>query len=74
MHLRTNRSVYILHKASLPICVCYVLMDVSFPFQLPYLQEKDSFVRYYGLKKKQVVKITYSKEPVGDFVTYRCII
>ncbi|CAL9246397.1 unnamed protein product [Arabidopsis halleri] len=42
--------------------------------QLPYLQEKDSFVRYYGLKKKQVVKITYSKEPIGDFVTYRCII
>ncbi|XP_010427155.1 PREDICTED: DNA-directed RNA polymerase V subunit 5C-like [Camelina sativa] len=41
---------------------------------LPYLQESDSFVRYYGLKKKQVVKITYSKEPVGSFVTYRCII
>ncbi|KFK34690.1 hypothetical protein AALP_AA5G179100 [Arabis alpina] len=42
--------------------------------QLPYLQEKDSFVRYYGLKKKQVVKITYSRQPVGSFVTYRCII
>ncbi|CAN8254577.1 unnamed protein product [Cochlearia groenlandica] len=42
--------------------------------QIPYLQEKDSFVRYYGLKKKQVVKITYSKEPVGSFVTYRCVI
>ncbi|KAL1212526.1 DNA-directed RNA polymerase V subunit 5C [Cardamine amara subsp. amara] len=42
--------------------------------QLPYLQEKDSFARYYGLKKKQVVKITYSKDPVGSFVTYRCII
>ncbi|ESQ45023.1 hypothetical protein EUTSA_v10011060mg [Eutrema salsugineum] len=42
--------------------------------QIPYLQETDSFVRYYGLKKRQVVKITYSKEPVGSFVTYRCII
>ncbi|CAA7046152.1 unnamed protein product [Microthlaspi erraticum] len=42
--------------------------------QLPYLQESDSFVRYYGLKKKQVVRVTYSKEPVGSFVTYRCII
>ncbi|EOA25089.1 hypothetical protein CARUB_v10018397mg [Capsella rubella] len=42
--------------------------------QLPYLQESDRFVRYYGLKKKQVVKITYSNEPVGSFVTYRCII
>ncbi|CAH2064141.1 unnamed protein product [Thlaspi arvense] len=41
--------------------------------QIPFLQEKDSFVRYYGLKKKQVVKITYSKEPVDSFVTYRCI-
>ncbi|KAJ4867185.1 DNA-directed RNA polymerase V subunit 5C [Raphanus sativus] len=41
--------------------------------QLPSLKEKDSFVRYHGLKKGQVVKITYSKEPVGYFVTYRCI-
>ncbi|XP_010504254.1 PREDICTED: DNA-directed RNA polymerase V subunit 5C-like isoform X2 [Camelina sativa] len=41
---------------------------------LPYLQESDSFVRYYGLKIKQVVRITYSKEPVGSFVTYRCIV
>lgn len=42
--------------------------------QLPLLKEKDSFVRYHGLKKGQVVKITYSKEPVGHFVTYRCIV
>ncbi|XP_009139234.1 DNA-directed RNA polymerase V subunit 5C [Brassica rapa] len=42
--------------------------------QLPLLKEKDSFVRYHGLKKSQVVKITYSKEPVGHFVTYRCIV
>ncbi|KAJ0245728.1 DNA-directed RNA polymerase V subunit 5C [Hirschfeldia incana] len=42
--------------------------------QLPSLKEKDGFVRYHGLKKGQVVKITYSKEPVGYFVTYRCIV
>ncbi|KAF3582308.1 hypothetical protein DY000_02032716 [Brassica cretica] len=42
--------------------------------QLPLLKEKDSFVRYHGLKKGQVVKITYSKEPVGHFVTYRCVV
>ncbi|CAH8369767.1 unnamed protein product [Eruca vesicaria subsp. sativa] len=42
--------------------------------QVPMLKEKDSFVRYHGLKKGQVVKITYSKEPVGSFATYRCIV
>ncbi|XP_010554476.1 PREDICTED: DNA-directed RNA polymerase V subunit 5C [Tarenaya hassleriana] len=41
---------------------------------LPRMLESDSFVKYYGLEKGQVVKFMYKAEPVGSFVTYRCIV
>nr|GEX53983.1 DNA-directed RNA polymerase V subunit 5C [Tanacetum cinerariifolium] len=42
--------------------------------QLPYMLESDAIARYYGLEKKQVVKITYNSKTTGLLVTYRCVI
>ncbi|KAL8249566.1 hypothetical protein R6Q59_006434 [Mikania micrantha] len=41
--------------------------------QIPYMLESDAIARYYGLEKKQVVKITYNSKMTGLFVTYRCV-
>ncbi|KAK9074333.1 hypothetical protein SSX86_006931 [Deinandra increscens subsp. villosa] len=41
--------------------------------QIPYMMESDAIARYYGLEKKQVVKITYNSKITGSFVTYRCV-
>ncbi|KAI7742230.1 hypothetical protein M8C21_033963 [Ambrosia artemisiifolia] len=41
--------------------------------QMPYMMETDAIARYYGLEKKQVVKITYNSNITGSFVTYRCV-
>ncbi|KAM0017060.1 putative DNA-directed RNA polymerase [Helianthus debilis subsp. tardiflorus] len=41
--------------------------------KMPYMMETDAIARYYGLEKKQVVKITYNSEITGSFVTYRCV-
>ncbi|KAL4586271.1 hypothetical protein LXL04_010907 [Taraxacum kok-saghyz] len=42
--------------------------------QIPYIRVDDAIARYYGLEKKQVVKVTYNSEITGSFVTYRCVI
>ncbi|PWA37575.1 DNA-directed RNA polymerase, RPB5 subunit [Artemisia annua] len=42
--------------------------------QLPYMLETDAIARYYGLEKKQVVKVTYNSKNTGLLVTYRCVI
>ncbi|KAI3764252.1 hypothetical protein L2E82_14258 [Cichorium intybus] len=42
--------------------------------QIPYMREDDAIARYYGLEKKQVVKITYNSKITGSFVNYRCVI
>ncbi|XP_010525487.1 PREDICTED: DNA-directed RNA polymerase V subunit 5A [Tarenaya hassleriana] len=41
--------------------------------QLPRISKKDAIVRYYGLEKGQVVKVTYSGELAQSHVTYRCV-
>ncbi|XP_021908470.1 DNA-directed RNA polymerase V subunit 5A [Carica papaya] len=41
--------------------------------QLPQLLKKDAIVRYYGLEKGQVVKVTYDGEITGEHFTYRCV-
>ncbi|KAK1412178.1 hypothetical protein QVD17_33202 [Tagetes erecta] len=41
--------------------------------QLPYMMESDAIARYYGLEKKQLIKITYNSEMTGSFVTYRIV-
>lgn len=41
--------------------------------QLPRMSEKDAIARYYGLKKGQVLKVTYNTEITETHVTYRCI-
>ncbi|KAJ0448945.1 putative DNA-directed RNA polymerase [Helianthus annuus] len=41
--------------------------------KMPYMMETDAIARYYGLEKKQVVKITYNSQITGSFVTYRCV-
>nr|XP_043625821.1 DNA-directed RNA polymerase V subunit 5C-like [Erigeron canadensis] len=42
--------------------------------QLPSMKESDAISRYYGLEKKQVVKVTYSGEITGHFVNYCYVI
>ncbi|KAL7605097.1 DNA-directed RNA polymerase V subunit 5C [Lactuca sativa] len=42
--------------------------------QIPYMWVDDAIARYYGLEKKQVVKITYNSNITGSYVTYRCVI
>lgn len=41
--------------------------------QLPRMSVKDAIVRYYGLEKGQVLKVTYSGEITQSHVTYRCV-
>ncbi|XP_076929602.1 DNA-directed RNA polymerase V subunit 5C-like [Bidens hawaiensis] len=41
--------------------------------QIPHMLESDAIARYYGLEKKQVVKISYNSKMTGSFVTYRCV-
>ncbi|XP_047318756.1 DNA-directed RNA polymerase V subunit 5A-like [Impatiens glandulifera] len=41
--------------------------------QLPRMLLKDAIARYYGLKKGQVVRISYNSNIMGSFITYRCI-
>jgi len=37
------------------------------------MMESDAIARYYGLEKKQMIKITYNSEMTGSFVTYRVV-
>ncbi|KAG8648985.1 DNA-directed RNA polymerases IV and V subunit 5B isoform X2 [Manihot esculenta] len=41
--------------------------------QLPRLLKGDAIVRYYGLEKGQVVKVTYCEDITESHVTYRCV-
>lgn len=41
--------------------------------QLPRMLQKDAIVRYYGLEKGQVVKVTYSGEITESHISYRCV-
>ncbi|GKV40786.1 hypothetical protein SLEP1_g48389 [Rubroshorea leprosula] len=41
--------------------------------QLPRLLKKDAIARYYGLERGQVVKVSYSGDITGSYVTYRCV-
>ncbi|XP_074564862.1 DNA-directed RNA polymerase V subunit 5A [Curcuma longa] len=41
--------------------------------QFPRMLETDPVSRYYGLKKGQIVKVTYEGELTGSHVTYRCV-
>ncbi|KAL1191551.1 DNA-directed RNA polymerase V subunit 5A [Cardamine amara subsp. amara] len=41
--------------------------------QLPRISKKDSIVRYYGLQKGQVMKVTYRGELTELHVAYRCV-
>ncbi|KAL1220766.1 DNA-directed RNA polymerases IV and V subunit 5B [Cardamine amara subsp. amara] len=41
--------------------------------QLPVLLKNDAIVRYYGLEKGQVVKVTYKGQLGESHVTYRCV-
>lgn len=47
-------------------------LDVQ-PSQMPRMLETDPIVKYYGLEKGQILKITYDGPSTGAFVTYRCI-
>ncbi|XVF41141.1 hypothetical protein PTKIN_Ptkin01aG0256300 [Pterospermum kingtungense] len=42
--------------------------------QLPQMLQTDPIARYYGLEKRQVVKVTYSKEFVDFHEQYRCVV
>ncbi|XP_065868005.1 DNA-directed RNA polymerase V subunit 5C isoform X1 [Euphorbia lathyris] len=42
--------------------------------QLPRMVKDDAIARYYGLKKGQVLKVSYKGGIVDSIVTYRCII
>lgn len=44
-----------------------------FVLQFPRMLESDPVSRYYGLKKGQIVKVTYEGELTGSHVTYRCV-
>ncbi|CAN7061685.1 unnamed protein product [Brassica oleracea var. botrytis] len=41
--------------------------------QLPRISKKDAVVRYYGLEKGQVVKVSYRGELTESYVAYRCV-
>ncbi|CAH2063886.1 unnamed protein product [Thlaspi arvense] len=41
--------------------------------QLPRISKKDAVVRYYGLEKGQVVKVSYRGELTESHVAYRCV-
>ncbi|XP_024989053.1 DNA-directed RNA polymerase V subunit 5C [Cynara cardunculus var. scolymus] len=41
--------------------------------KIPYMLATDAIARYYGLEKKQVVKVTYNSNITGSFVTYRYV-
>ncbi|KAL6288750.1 hypothetical protein ACE6H2_006260 [Prunus campanulata] len=42
--------------------------------QLPQMLETDGIVRYYGLEKGKVVKVTYRGGVIGSLKTYRCVV
>ncbi|KAG6484486.1 hypothetical protein ZIOFF_053004 [Zingiber officinale] len=42
--------------------------------QFPRMLESDPVSRYHGLKKGQIVKVTYEGELTGSHVTYRCVL
>ncbi|XP_021668255.2 DNA-directed RNA polymerase V subunit 5A isoform X2 [Hevea brasiliensis] len=42
-------------------------------FQLPRLLKKDAIVKYYGLEKGQVVKVTHTGDITESHVTSRCV-
>lgn len=54
------------HSLFSSFCILCQRMYIYFGYQI------DRFVGCNGLNKKQVVKITYSKEPAGSFITYQC--
>ncbi|CAN6898449.1 unnamed protein product [Brassica oleracea] len=41
--------------------------------QLPRISKKDAVVRYYGLEKGQIVKVSYRGELTESYVAYRCV-
>lgn len=41
--------------------------------QLPRMLETDAVARYYGLRRGQVVKVTYDGELTRSHVSYRCV-
>ncbi|KAL8103496.1 DNA-directed RNA polymerase V subunit 5C-like [Apium graveolens] len=43
------------------------------PSQMPRMLETDPIVKYYGLKKGQILKVTYAGPSTGPFATYRCV-
>ncbi|WOH11994.1 hypothetical protein DCAR_0831490 [Daucus carota subsp. sativus] len=48
-------------------------LDVK-PSQMPRILETDAIVKYYGLEKGQILKVTYEgPSSTGPFVTYRCV-